>query len=226
MAFAHIQGGRNATNGSTQATLSVTLGATVGVGNHICGHFAGVLGVSGSILSIADDKGNNYTIVDTQLAPSDNLLSASSFYLLNIINSPITITVTLASATSYLNLLIDEFSGPIAGLDAHSINSQASVATTSNAVTSGSVTAATAGSLVFGGTENQGGVGATTGTGFTAGQSDATAGDDFAYTEYILSRGAGAVAATFTAGGVENYQTTIMVFSPPAPVLLYGQIWM
>jgi hypothetical protein len=225
MAFAHVQGNSNATGGATQTTIAVTLGAAVGVGNHICGYFEGALGGSISISSITDDKSNNYTIVDTLLDTTTNVLSASSFYLLNITNAPITITVTLSSAAAFLNVLVDEFSGAVAGLDVHAINLQANPATTANTVTSGSVTASSSGSLVFGATANQG-TSATTGTGFTAGQVGEPAGDDFAYTEYILSRAAGAVAATFTATTSDDFLTAIMVFGPPAPVLLYGQIWM
>jgi hypothetical protein len=226
MAFTRVQGGANATGGASQSTIAVTLGATIGVGNHICGYFEGATGAGISISSITDDKSNNYTIVDTLLDTSTNVLSASSFYLLNITNSPITITITISSATTFLNIIVDEFSGAVGGLDVHAINLQASVATTSNAVTSGSVTAPNGGSLVFGATANQGNSNATTGTGFTTGQVSEPAGDDFAYTEHILSRAAGSVAATFTSSATDNYLTAIMVFRPLDPIPLLGQIWM
>jgi hypothetical protein len=226
MAFTRVQGGANFTGGSGVSTIAVTLGSTVGVGNNICGYFEGALGTGISILSITDDKSNNYTIADQQL-DSNNVLRAASFYLANITNSPITITITLSATATFLNIVVDEFAGPVTVPPVHAINSQLNVATTSNAITSGSVTAPSAGSLVFSATGNQGNSNATTGAGFTSGQVSEPAGDDFAYTEYILSRAAGAVAGTFTANATgDNYQTIVMVFAPPTPVLLYGQIWM
>jgi hypothetical protein len=226
MAFTHVQGGASFTLDTGVSTIAVTLGATVGVGNLICGYFEGSLGNTISISSITDDKSNNYTIVDTQL-DGNGILKAASFYLANITNSPITITVTLSSGSNFFNLIVDEFAGATSGLDVHSINSQLNPATTANAVTSGSVTASTAGSLVFAAEGNQAASTASVGTGFTLGQTSQPAGGDFATSEYILSRAAGAVAGTFTASAAaDNYQTIVMVFSPPAPILLYGQTWM
>src|SRR3982750_960882 len=186
MAFTHVQGAASSTLDTGVSTIAVTLGATVGVGNNIFGYFEGALGTGISILSITDDKSNNYTIADQQL-DGNSVLKAASFYLANITNSPITITVTLSSGSNFFNLVVDEFAGPVTVPPVHAINSQLNVATTSNAVTSGSVTAPTAGSLVFGATGNQAASSAAAGTGFTAGQTSEPAGADFAYSEYILN---------------------------------------
>jgi hypothetical protein len=62
----------------------------------------------------------------------------------NITNSPQTITMTIATAQTYVSMIADEFSG-VGTLDiAGAVNVQEDPATTSNAVTSGSVTTATA----------------------------------------------------------------------------------
>lgn len=226
MAFTHIRGGANSTGGTIQTTLAVTLSGTVGVGNHVCGFFEGVTSGGGTLVSILDDKSNSYTVSDTQV-DGNGVSTIYSFYLLNIANAPITITVTIAAASSFLNLVVDEFSGPIdSGGVLHSVNSQLAVGTGTDAVTSGSVTVATAASLAFGMTCSGGAGHVSPGTGFTAGQVNETAGNAWNYSEYILNRGTGAVAGTFTGPSSQDYQTALLVFGPPSPVLLLGQIWM
>ncbi len=121
---AHVQGGSNAT-ASGVSTLAVTLSATVGVGHVIVGTVGCPSVVS---CSVADDKSNNYPLLDTVLDTTDSY-NVSTFYLLNITNGPITFTVTVSPATSFIALAVDEYSGvaAAAALDGHAINFQPNV---------------------------------------------------------------------------------------------------
>ena len=81
--------------------------------------------------------------------------NVSTFYLLNITNGPITFTVTVSPATSFIALAVDEYSGvaAAAALDGHAINFQPNVISLSaDSVTSGNITTAAPGDLIWGAT--------------------------------------------------------------------------
>lgn len=221
MGPARVQGGGTATD-TTATTVAVTLTNTVGVGNSLFGGFSWDTS-GGATVSITDDKSNVYTILDLENDTSEGQ-EQKSFYCLNILNSPKTITVTFSVSSSYRALIVDEFSG-ISALDVHTSNLQTSVATTANAITTGNETPTANGDLIYGVqfcTSDS--ITPSVGSGFTAGTTLSGSGDQLGSSEYLVQSSAASIAATWTAGvSGQNWASFLMAFKPADSFALDGQ---
>jgi hypothetical protein len=205
MAITYVQGNTHLNGGISSLTVAVALGATVGSGNILCvsvGH-AGTPSVT-----VTDDQSNTYTFVDN-LYDGTQVYSFSTFYALNIINAPQTITATFGASTQYASILVDEFSGVAASsaLDGHSINNGPN--TTGNH--SGACTTTVNGDLVYGSAVNESGSGdITAGPGFTQALHISSA----FVTEYLIQGTASSsTESTITVGNpIDYFITAVMCF--------------
>ncbi len=149
-------------------------GAVVGSGNTVIGSFSIDSSGGGDIVSVTDDKGNTYTVVDN-VNDAANVQRFCSFVLGNIANGPSTITAG-STSKSFRTVTWEEISG-VAALsdprDGHGGQLQTAPGTSSNGVTSGSVTTTVNGDLIWGATCNSSdGTVPSVGSGFAAGTGD------------------------------------------------------
>src|SRR5579883_1873527 len=173
---------------------SVTLGSAVTSGNFVVGMcwWNANPGTVGSI-TVTDDKGNNYTIIDSDFAHGWYLITFWSGGLLT--NGPKTITVTAPNSTAYVWPTVEEYSPPSGALgvalDGHSINSSGS---NTSPISAPSFSTTSPNSLVWAGAVvNNGSASPTPGTGFTSGLSPGA----YIGTEY-LTQAAGSITPSFT----------------------------
>jgi hypothetical protein len=130
--------------GNTATSVAVTFPAKVTSGNAVAvfvSYFAG----SGPTLTVADDKGNTYSVGAAQFNGTLFAVTAC-YYLLNARNAPSTITVTSAQS-SYMIVYISEIGGA-AAFDGASVNSSPAAAAFS-AFDSGQILTAAAGDLLW-----------------------------------------------------------------------------
>lgn len=157
MAFTRVQGGGIDRSGSINSTASVTLGATVGNGNCICGYVSWDTSTGANLSSVTDDKGNTYNL-ESAATDTGNNQSMGAFSRTNITNAPQTITATLSVGADSFSVLLDEFSGgSTTSADerdgaAHGGQWQSSPGTAADGVTSGTFTTSVNGDLLWGGT--------------------------------------------------------------------------
>lgn len=222
MAYTFVQG--NASGGFGAVTArGVTLTSTVGVGNTILGMVT--YASTDSITSITDDKSNTYTIIDTDTNTPDGS-KQTSFWLLNITNSPQTITANFSIASVSTQIVVDEFSGVSASavIDAHAITVQTSPGTGTDGVSSGSIVTSSNGDLIWAAVVDQHSTSPTisAGTGFTTGTNAAP----FlkSVSEYQTQSTAGSIAATFTT--TVNEAMMVCVVAVGVTDSLQSQIWM
>ncbi len=211
MPIAHLQG--NGAALTTVQTIPVTLGATVGQGNTVMGFLLMRSLTIANLTSITDDKNNTYTIVD-QLASGSLNATLFSFYLPNITNRPITISGNLSVAHSCV-IAVDEYSGirlaPVV-LDGHTMQDQTAPGTGADGCTSGNLTTATNGALIYGGCANAtaGSQVITKGTNFNIRQTVVTG--NYLITEDLIQGTAGAIAAAATIASNVEVITGVMAF--------------
>jgi hypothetical protein len=146
------------------------------------GNFAWI-GSGVTISSITDDKSNSYTVEDTTAVTSN----FASFYALNLTNGPSKITVTLSGASTFLRMVSDEFSGiaTSAALDQHALNTLTAVSG-ANSITSGNVTTAQSGELIYGGYKDRTGVTVVPGTGFIGTENGLVGDNENVGAEYLV----------------------------------------
>ena len=135
---------------TSSTTIALTLGATVSANALVVGTvFWGSDTVT--VNGVADDKGNTYTVIDTQHSTGDGA-SFAQFYKEGITNGPITITVTLSATSAFRRICVSEYAGiaTSASIDAHNVRWIGSFGTTANAVTSNSATTTANGDLIRG----------------------------------------------------------------------------
>lgn len=222
MAITRVQGASNTASVSA-TSISATFGATVGNGNAVIVY---VWFSNGGTTTISDDKSNSYTLVDT-----NSVVSVRSFYLTNITNAPITVTVTFGTTQTGSNtvasIMIDEFSGIATSspLDGHTINRVTFPGTGTDAVTSGSITTTTNGDLIWGAVIDELSItnAAAAGTGFTLGTQNAAGTNGRGATEYLIQGTAGSIAATFTqtASSGGRPSTDVIAFKAAPPAVAY-----
>lgn len=197
-------------------TIDVTLNASVGSGNGLCGMVTH--GATDTAVTVSDDKGNTYTIV----RDLGSAIRATTFYLTNITNAPTTITATPNDSTLYIQIVVIEMSGvkTSAALDVETGQLQSSPGTSTDAITSGAVTTAENGEFVCGFsavTDNLQSNTYTAGTNFTerAEGGNGSSGVD-AVGESLVQTSAGSIAATFTQSTTNSTATFIMTFKAAA----------
>lgn len=157
-----------------------------------------------AIGSITDDKGNTYNIADDTDQTTDGQTQAT-FWLNNVTNGPSTITVTFpggAGVVTFRRMLIDVFSGVDTSgtpTDGHTAQQNAG-STSTNAQTSGSITTAVNGDLIWTAFSDSEGAGATwsAGTGFTILDNGTSADNDPMGSAWQVQSTAGSIAGTFT----------------------------
>lgn len=207
----HVQGG-GSFNSSSSSTWSTTL-SPVGSGNALCIAVGYVNGTADTI-SIADGHSNTYTQVDQS---SQSGFQWTTFYAINVTGSPTVITVTdSTSPRSFNGMVVDEYTGVAtsSALDGHAINPQTNAATSTDAVTSGSITTGTSGDLICSMVVTTAGGISANGTGFTAATSDA-AGAGVFWSEYQVQSSAGSIAGTWsTSAGTNGFVTGVIALKP------------
>lgn len=198
--YAFVQGVLGADGTATTATtLAQALPATVTSGNFVGGVLAWDDTGAVALSSIIDDKGNVYNIgvrVDDTTDGVYHLI----FWRGNITNAPQTITATFASAIGYRRMIIDEYSGVTAATnpsDGQNGQFQSSTA----APSSPSITTTAGLDLIYGGLYSDiiGVISA--GSGFTLRHAGTNAENVPIASEDRTQSAAGAIAATFVAGG-------------------------
>ena len=208
MAITRVQGAEN--NTGFGASITATLGATVTSGDALC--VMVITNVAGVPTLSDNGSGGSATYTRVTTSAAQGGYTAYTFYALNVTNGLKTVTAT-PSSSGQIYLIVDEFSGiaTSAALDGTgNINNQATAPNTSNGVTSGSITTATSGDLIWSACFASAGVSMTQGTGYTAGTN--LGGFTFLGSEYKIQSASGAVAATFTVG-TNNTPTMTGVFA-------------
>jgi hypothetical protein len=208
MSIAFVQGAIGADLGSSSASsTSVTLSGAVTSGNAVVGS---LVYYGGGTLTITDDKGNAYTVVNTST-------SLYTYYALNLTNGPSTITATGSVASTFWRIIADEFSG-ITAIDA-SVDVAFSGVSGTNAITTGLVTTIFNGEVIYGSLCAVGpGYTLNAGTGFTITETGNFATDHQPLgSEYLTQVNAGAIAATFSPGSAAGGQVAVMTFVPTIP---------
>lgn len=209
---AKVQGSLHQNGATPSVNVAVTLASTVTSGSMVaCVVGLAVPAASTVALTMADDKGNAYTQVDNA---TGNDFQWSSFYLLNITNTPQTITAAFdagSSARLFATIICTEFSGvaTTAALDGNSINVNQAGVNTTNGITSNAATTTTAGDLIWGAAVNLSG--SSTLTKNATWTQDQTSGQDF-NTEYLIQNPAGSIAATWTGTTADSFSSLMMAF--------------
>lgn len=203
-------------NGATSSTtVAVTLAAPVTSGNLVV-VFGGVANAVNNLISITDDKGNNYTLQDFQES-TDNSYGWHSAWFTPVTNGPTTITYLGSSAQPFRSLLVIEVAPPagtVAAFDVSIINAQATPTTAADGVTSTSK-ATNAADIVIGGAVSTVSATLAVGTGFTAIQTNA--GSNSFTTEYLVQSAAGSQACTWTQPGGNPTVAALLAFSAINP---------
>lgn len=230
MAFTRVQsgnaGGVGGGGGFVGSSLPATLAAPVGSGNCVIGAVE-YRAFAATLNSITDNQGNTYTVLDTVTVSSR---SRATFVLGNITNGPTVISANFDVADN-ASIVVEEFSGVIASAgptDGHTGQEQSLPGTSTDALTSGSVTTTTDGDLIWGVTYDQdGGVVISAGTGFTLGLAHVTpGGDGYFSTEYKTQTTAASVAATFTTSKSGVHDTFVVALkAAPPPVRVPYNPW-
>lgn len=205
MAFTRVQG---ATGGTLTAATSITatFGAPVTSGNCVAGAVAYDPSGGGSIVSIADDKGNTYII-------SDLIVDASNINLAmiirgNITNAPTVVTVTFNIATGATAFVLDEYSGALTVNDPRDGHTGQLIVTPgagTSAITSGNFTTTLAGDLIYCAiVDNFGNIVPNPGTGFTLQSTVKPVSSVGVGSEALTQSAAGSIAGTWTENGFDD----------------------
>lgn len=225
MAITHIQTASNGTVSGSSTSATVT---AIGSGHLVAGFAVWDSAVLTDFISVTDNQGNTYTIVDKVSAASNGFNhSWGSFYCPNITNGPVTITANYVSATPNIAIFLDEYSGvaTTSPLDGHAMSTQLAPGTGADGCTSGNITTTVAGDLIYSGmVDVQGITGSNaSGTSFTLRvNNDASNGQSFSCTEDRIQVAAGSIAGTFTLSANAVTVCGVMAFSPPSIVIPQG----
>jgi hypothetical protein len=196
-------------------TLRIPLPNPTGSGDAL------ILGIqfrnSGSISSVADDKGNTWVAGPT-VTNSNASQRMSLYYALNVIGGTQNITVTfsgLGSTNGYPQAVISEF------YNVAQVSAADGTGGNANSRTAGSITTTTAGDLIYhwgvdfsdtnvnGGAYN--GSGITAGSGFTLLSADLQVGSA---DQYQVQSSAGSINPTFTATGSATWGSLALALKP------------
>jgi hypothetical protein len=214
MAYSYVQGALGENGAANQQTIPVTLNAPVSSGDLIC---VGIGWANASnLVTVSDNVGNTYTVVDTAHDPAVGYTWASA-YCLNAIGGATTVTGSVTSSVVFGSILVDEFSGTGSlNFDQHASNTQSNPGNATDAITSTAITTTYPGELVWSACVSVSSTGLTIGTNFTVANNIVAA---VFLSEFLTQASAGSIAATFTtAASAGDYITNLLTFgSPPAP---------
>lgn len=217
-AWTHVQDAQIQSSGTS---ISTSFPVTVTSGNLVVGFFFYTsTSSSNQVTSIADDKTNNYTVVQFVTGNPTQVYNGVTFWLGNITNAPKTITLTLGASTSNGWLTFGEFSPSTGTLAVDGFTGQYS---TTNPPSAGSITTTKNGDLIFTGIGVNGAIGV--GTGFTA----FTSNSGGLNAEYQTQTSAGSIAGAWT-GTPTDYISLMFALSattggaacPPPSLALLG----
>lgn len=211
----YVQEAHNAL-GTSGTSVTLTFGSPIAnhgtvVGTAVGGRLDAATPV---ISSIVDDKGNTYTVVDSD-ADAFNATLTATFILENITNAPTVITITWTAAMdSVRGGMAHEVSGCAQSnaLDKHAmVENDSPALTPPDQITTGNVTPATDGQYVYCSvvnTEEAFGT-YTVGTGFT-GRISLASGAIFMCSEDLTQTTAAAVAGTWTPSSIRRVNVAIV----------------
>jgi hypothetical protein len=212
---AHVQCATGTWSSGTTYTTSITAtnGNLLAVAAQILGSSSTDL-VSSGVGAITDGT-NTYTLLDTidDTGGGTRHARLATYYAKNITGGSLTVTTTLSgSGVTISKTFVCEVSGADTSspLDQHTMAEQYPVTTSTDNLTSGSVTTTANGEYVFGagcqGTLNTATPAA--GTGFTSGASSSNC-----RVEYQIQSSSGSIAATFTPGeSTDGYFAAVATF--------------
>jgi hypothetical protein len=213
---AYVQGSTHQNGNTSTPTAAVTLASPVASGDAVIVTFCGT-SAGANTMSVTDDKSNTYTVQYQFGAFPDSAASnyaCAVAYALNVTNAPQTITATANVGLSFLTIVADEFSGVKASgaVDGSAGQAVNNPGTGTDAVTSGSLTTAANGDLIYSFGVSINSSGFSNGTGFTARQSVTAT----FYTQSLIQASAGAVAGTFTAANANDSTIVYALALQPA----------
>ncbi len=171
-----------------------------------------------SVQGVSDSLGNSYTVVDT-VDDGDDTQKSSTAYAKNIAAGTDTVTVKLDGSVCCRVVIVHELGGadPAAPLDAHSGHEEGSTGTSSNAVTSGTMTTTSDHDYIFAGTSDgkaASGQHITAGTGFELRATPAISNGNATVSEDATQAAHGAMTSAFTFAASGNALTLQMAFKP------------
>lgn len=217
-----VQSAHNGTNSAVNS-LAATFGAGVSNNNLVRGFVYWATGNTTHLSTVADDKGNSYTIVD-KVADAGDAVCLGSFYKEGITNAPTVVTATLGvSLNAAMTIVVAEESGlaTASALDTHAGQTQTNPGLGTDAISSGNGTTTQDGDLICSGVI-RGSIGSLTntvaGTGFSTRESD-TSVSMHIKAEDLIQGTLGAIAGTWTdatSGNASVYTTLMMAFKAAA----------
>lgn len=218
VAAEHVQ--HNSANANFVGGASISVDLTgVATGNAIC-VFTKWGGTAVTVTSVTDTESNSYT-VQKQITGGGH--SAAIAYALNVTGNAGTLTITVNySGTPSPNrkiVIVHEASG-VDSFDGGDIGYQDNPGTSTDAVSSPSITPTIDGCYIFGATADNANTATSisAGTGFTGRVNDLTATWKHA-SENQIQASAGSIAATFTQNdSFADYHTGVIALAPPAGV--------
>jgi len=200
----------SANNDLAGGTLNVVLTNPVTSGNLVA---ITVSWADTSTATVADDKGNNYTLLDTQDETLNGQSSAAAGTV-NVTNGPTTFTLSNTPNTTFRDITVEEWSttgGPSAGLDGHHGNTTTGIAL-GGGFDSGNIVTTVNGDLIWScSNSSSSSVPADSGSGFTR---NSTIGGEA--TESQTQSAAGTIAGTWVnnAGAGFNFMANVIAFKP------------
>ena len=235
MTWTHLGGGGFADGGGPlQTSFSLAPGAAVSAGNTICVAvtYGGVTSVPVTGSSLTDSLGNTYT-QKANVTDGTNNQGLDLWECISAFSGTPTFTTQFqptpgTTATDAVSICADMFSGSGAGStgDGSTGQLQSAPTTGTDATTSGTISTATDGDLIYtaaidSSTGNNPGA---TGTGFTAGQSTTLV---VLKTAWKVQTTHGSVAGTWTAAVNDAHITAVMAITPPPAAFATdeGEIW-
>jgi hypothetical protein len=198
-----IQGKFSADPGlSASASLAATFSTAVGQGNAVVGCVTLAASPNTPTISVADDKGNSYTVLGHDRTLAGTL--TAYFYGINLAGGPTVITATLSTGTgTYWRVVVDEFKNiaQVSAIDGNA-NAYSAAASGTDGASSGNLSATPSVNydIIYGVATNYSAAYMNPGTGFTALMRGATTDNEPLWSEYMFQAQAGAVAAKFTPG--------------------------
>ncbi len=175
--------------------------------------------VGTSPISCSDNKGNSYTTTTAYDDGGSQQALAVCYAKATTGGSSFKITASLPANTAFRRIIISEYSGVAAASFTDGTTGQGAAAgnTSTDGITTGSVTTTVNGDLIYGAfMDTEGSNTITAGTGFTQ---RAITGTNSMTTEDRQQTTAGSVAATQTFGTVHRYDSVLVTFKPTAATL-------
>ncbi|HEX7963503.1 MAG TPA: hypothetical protein VF466_02830 [Candidatus Saccharimonadales bacterium] len=203
------------TNDTGSTTLAQTFYANTTAGNLIVAAITWDTNTAPNTVTCSDSKGDSYTTINVWI-DATNKQSLALCYASNIAGGTTTVTATLGANNNTRRMIISEYSGVAASSPVDVSTGVGGVAgtTTTNGVTSGSVTPTQNGDLIYAATMDTG-TATTIAAGTTAAfsQRNFTNNKDLAVEDYQQGN-ATTVAGTWTYGTAQRYNAAVVAFKP------------